>query len=244
MKIAICLSGQPRFFKSSYVLLKKYILDLYDCDLFIDTWKFNEIKESVKGLYRYKDEGSLQELYDIYKPKVFKVEDFEERMEKKSLEFESKVLSKEFQRQYWPSHIPTDNHFISRYYSMLYKIYNSNKIKNEYAKTHAINYDITIRARMDLAYEKSPQIVNDGILYTDSCGNGRRGPGDTFAFSNQHNMDIYANLFLKLDEYLEDNKVPINTEFLLQYHIESNNIRWQNINLAQDAIRPYNIVLT
>jgi len=37
---------------------------------------------------------------------------------------------------------------------------------------------------------------------------------------------------------------PDNTEFLLEYHIESNNIRWQNINLAQDVIKPYNIVLT
>jgi hypothetical protein len=242
MKIALCLSGQPRFFKTSYTLLKKYILDSYDCDLFIDTWNIN-IHESVEGLYRYKDEGSLEELYNIYKPRIFKVESLDEKIEEISFNFEKKVLSKDFQKLNWPSHIPSTNHFISRYYCMLYKIYNCNKIKNEYAKIHEINYDITIRARMDLVYEKSPDIINDGILYTDSFGNGRFGPGDTFAFSNTNNMDIYSNLFLKLDEYIEKNEVPINTEFLLQYHIENNNILWKNINLAKDVIRPYNKLL-
>ena len=39
MKIAICISGQPRNFKQSYPILKEYFLDKYDCDVYFHTWK-------------------------------------------------------------------------------------------------------------------------------------------------------------------------------------------------------------
>ena len=39
MKIAICISGQPRNFKHSYISLKKYFLDKYDCDIYFHSWK-------------------------------------------------------------------------------------------------------------------------------------------------------------------------------------------------------------
>ena len=69
MKIALCLSGQPRSFKQGYEYHKKNLLDHYDVDVFIHTWV---------------DSPDLQELAELYNPVVMMVEpkpagDFDER---------------------------------------------------------------------------------------------------------------------------------------------------------------------
>jgi hypothetical protein len=39
MKIAVCISGQPRNYEQGYYELKKWFLDRYDCDVYFHTWK-------------------------------------------------------------------------------------------------------------------------------------------------------------------------------------------------------------
>lgn len=212
MKVAICLSGQPRMFKSSYPSLKTHILDHYDCDVFIDTWKFNNTNENFYLSHRYKDEGSLEELYELYQPRVLNVEKFDEVFESKCLEFESKVASNQGAKE--------DN-YLRRYYSMLYKIYNCNKIKNEYEKKMNVRYDIVLRSRLDVLYTQKIEFNKDLNLATDRQGSGREGcAGDILAYGTDTFMDIYCDLFNKLDFYFNNN-VPITTEILLPHHLDS-----------------------
>lgn len=212
MKVALCLSGQPRMFKSSYQSLKNHILDNYDCDIFIDTWKFKNTDENFYLSHRYKDEGSLEELYELYQPRVLNVEKFDEVFESKCLEFENKVSLTQGAKE--------DN-YLRRYYSMLYKIYNCNKIKNEYGKKMNINYDIAVRSRLDVLYTQKIEFNKDVNLTTDRQGSGREGcAGDILAYGMNTDMDIYCNLFNKLDDYFSEN-VPITTEILLPHHLDS-----------------------
>ena len=120
MKIAICLSGQARMFKHTIDSLKKHVLDLYDCDIFIDTWKFNLHKEDTNSFYRYSDGGTLEELFELYNPCVLNIENFNKNFEKACIDFENAAAKIDGYRQ--------DN-YLRRYYAMLYKIYNCNKIK-------------------------------------------------------------------------------------------------------------------
>lgn len=55
MKIALCFSGQARSWKKGYEYYKRNLLDRYDVDVYIHTWKFNEENE----------------LNDLYKPVKF-----------------------------------------------------------------------------------------------------------------------------------------------------------------------------
>lgn len=69
MKIALCLSGQPRSFEKGYEYHKKNLLDHYDVDVFIHTWA---------------DSPGLEELFKLYDPVSVMVEqkpvgDFDER---------------------------------------------------------------------------------------------------------------------------------------------------------------------
>ena len=38
MKVAVCISGQPRNYKKGFLEIKKWFLDKYDCDVYIHTW--------------------------------------------------------------------------------------------------------------------------------------------------------------------------------------------------------------
>jgi hypothetical protein len=69
MKIALCLSGQPRSFEKGYEYHKKNLLDHYDVDVFIHTWA---------------DSPGLEELVKLYNPVAVMIEqkpvgDFDER---------------------------------------------------------------------------------------------------------------------------------------------------------------------
>ena len=58
MKIALCLSGQPRSFEKGYEYHKKNLLDHYDVDTYIHTWKCDEAKDYIE---LYKPTGALVE---------------------------------------------------------------------------------------------------------------------------------------------------------------------------------------
>lgn len=53
MKIALCFSGQARSFEQGYEFYKRNLLDHYDVDVYIHTWKFAE----------------QNRLVDLYKPR-------------------------------------------------------------------------------------------------------------------------------------------------------------------------------
>jgi len=60
MKVALCLSGQPRSFRLGYDYINKNLLSKYDCDVFIHTWSY--------------DFFDYRELINLYKPKSIKID--------------------------------------------------------------------------------------------------------------------------------------------------------------------------
>jgi len=51
MKIALCFSGQSRSFEKGYEYYKRNLLDHYDVDVYIHSWKFPESEKMIE-LYR------------------------------------------------------------------------------------------------------------------------------------------------------------------------------------------------
>ena len=50
MKIALCLSGQPRYLDEGFYYLYENILKKYSVDVFIHTWWDNEMKNKKMDL--------------------------------------------------------------------------------------------------------------------------------------------------------------------------------------------------
>jgi len=228
MKTCICLSGQLRLFKTSFQTFKKNVLDLNDCDLFIDTWKFTNKKEDINSSYRYKDEGTIEELFDMYKPKVLNIESFDDKFENKSVEFETIISQKQGRR--------SDN-YLRRYYSMLYKVYNCNQIRKRYEKYHSITYDVVVRGRLDIIYNQPIKLEKTNDLIVELYGNGKGTGGDVFAYGNSNDIDVYSDLFLYLQEYFNLN-VKIDTEILLPHHLAKNIPNYKIIDNKLSIARP------
>ena len=67
MKIAVCISGQPRNFKKSYTSLKSNFLDKYNCDIFFHSWKTSNFESTNfgGGNHQYNlSEKNYEELID------------------------------------------------------------------------------------------------------------------------------------------------------------------------------------
>lgn len=62
MKIALCISGQPRSVEKGFEFYKKNLLDSYDVDVFVHTW-----------FYDFYDYNYITK---IYKPKKLKIESY------------------------------------------------------------------------------------------------------------------------------------------------------------------------
>jgi hypothetical protein len=76
MKIAICISGQPRSYKEGYYELKKWFLDKYNCDVYIHTWEdttteFVSTHNFTETRYYKFTKKDYQNILDLYQPKSY-----------------------------------------------------------------------------------------------------------------------------------------------------------------------------
>ena len=78
MKVALCLSGQPRVIEVGYQKLKAALLDHNDVDVFVHTWfdPDNLSTESViPGREGHQlDPQALEKISQLYQPKAMLVE--------------------------------------------------------------------------------------------------------------------------------------------------------------------------
>ena len=146
MKIALCISGQPRHYEIGYFSFTKAILNKYNPDVFIHTWYD---KDKVGQVYDRSDPAERREetqnlIYDdipeginnLYRPKVF-------------------IHEPQVQFNLRDTGFTLAEHSITpfRLYSQKYSIEKANDLKSEYEKENGFKYDWVIRARFDLDYD-------------------------------------------------------------------------------------------
>ena len=71
MRIAICLSGQPRFLDNGYnQILEKIISKYNDVDFFVHTWWDNELNATGANRNYTFNVDTLKIIMDYYKPRI------------------------------------------------------------------------------------------------------------------------------------------------------------------------------
>jgi hypothetical protein len=219
MRIAICISGQPRNFKQSYVSLKKYFLDKHDCDIYFHSWKTPSFESTNfgGGNHQYQlNEEDYNELVELYQPKNYILE--------QPIVFDASGYQCPIWRQ------PLNNTL-----SMFYSIYKSFQlIEGE--------YDYVVRTRFDLDHslfnlEFSENNINIPEWNTD-LNVKHRGFYDVFAFGPQPLMKTYSEVFSNVISYVTNDPYmfeflqggwpgqdsPLRNEYLLKWHLVKNNI--------------------
>jgi hypothetical protein len=204
MKVALCFSGHMRDLnetKNFWVeLIKKYDIDVYA--------SFWDIENAELG-------DTIKEFEKVYSPKRLEIESYnifkETTQNIASLNIESpKNVAPMFQQ--------TSKVFGQL--SMYYKVWRANML----SKQLGIEYDLVIRARIDVVLDEKFELelneylnVPMGRVEARTWSNAY-GINDCFAYSNPKIMDYYSFIFLQMMEYLKAGHYAFPPEHFLSVH--------------------------
>lgn len=210
MLIAVCFSGHMRTYEKTLPYIKRQLLDEYNCDVFINTWK---------------DEGSnWNNIIDNYKPKSICIED--------QKQFIDNYPNKHLTSQNIRSNIGV--------IGMYYKIYKCNELKKEQEKINNKKYDIVIRIRPDGILNKKITFEDNYLnnIYV-TIGENNTWISDTFAHSSSNNMDYYSNTYCHLDEFYEKEN-SLHPETMLRYCFNKYNLNIKTNDIKFSVLRENN----
>jgi hypothetical protein len=229
MKIAICISGQSRNFKQSYISLKKHFLDKYDCDVYFHSWKTPTFESTNfgNGNYQYSlTEHDYNELIELYQPKKYILEE--------PIVFDSSGYKCPIWRQ------PLNNTL-----SMFYSIYKASQLIKE-------KYDYVVRTRFDIDYSYfNLSLPKEGInipKWNTDIRVKHRGYYDVFAIGDSISMKIYSEVFSNIILYVTNDPQifkfleggwpgqdsPLRNEYLLKWHLLKHHIKVSELSTKED----------
>jgi len=103
--------------------------------------------------------------------------------------------------------------------SMFYKILRCYQLIKEK------NYDIVIRNRTDIKFDR-PLFLEDNLhINIPSGGDHRGGLLDLFAYGNKSIMEKYCSLFDNIENYINDKNILFHPESLLRHHCTKHNLK-------------------
>ena len=239
MRVAVCFSGMPRSFKTVYESHKKFIFDVLseqgiEYDIFIHTWN-----NKVKYPKYLSDEGTVEELIELYKPTAFKIETYDDKKIHELLN-DSKVNE-------YHEYIDHNNDLnnigdwigggllTNNTISLFYGLNESNKLRIE----SGIKHDIIIKTRFDnIMFDKLSIATLSKEENTVYCPMGyepdnREQLGtvnDILAVGDERSMNVYMTLYDRLfnllkERYDKKHPRPWHTIGLTKHNLVKNNIQ-------------------
>ena len=213
MKIALCLSGQPRFVTECAPSILQNLCDGYDVDVFSHTW-FDE--ELLNKPYKVENNwpsqrispDAVNQINEIYKPVSHKVEP--------SIKFKDPTIDYSAS---WPRYCgwgeQTEefyNFIISNQISYFYSLNQVNILKKHHEYKNGFKYDWVIKCRTDcivqskVEFEKyDPNVIN----YTGINNQPDGMICDWLDFGGSKVMDVLLSAFsvydFPLGKCIEDN---------------------------------------
>ncbi len=231
LKIAVLLAGNLRTFEETAPFLKKYLLDLYDSDVFIHT--FNTLEHKTPAHHGQTGEHIVTPMVDdkikakvieLYKPKKFVIATNEEKI---SIKGDWRLYSNPYRLNSAPS-VP-----LNGLYRMLYDRQQVNILRQEYEKSYHVNYDFVVFIRPDImllepmeleSYQEFFDFNKKTIIWfpafinfysTSKAKFLTSNFGDTVFFGKPAAMDILLNMFDEFDRYfIKATKLPFPNAFL------------------------------
>ena len=236
MKVALCLSGQPRVVEVGYQKLKASILDNNDVDVFIHTW-FDPDNLSQNSVIPGREShhlapNALETLTQLYHPKAMLVE--KPKSWKRSYGFPDKCFTSAWT---WGPEVVGGLDVAKEYISntthcMFYSIMMSNLLKERYATEEDIHYDWVVRNRIDysphvgITFDVPPE--DDTAFYYDHNPDHKDGMiGDWFGFGSNNAMNVYSGVFNNIGQLIRQSNNEVGywcNELLLKHQLINNNI--------------------
>ena len=243
MKIALCLSGQPRFIENHFQVYKQILLDHYDVDVFVHTWwdpnnlsQHSVIPDRSERTY---SPHALNAIYQLYQPKkmVHELPKFWTRQ----YEITEKQLE---EGPSWAKNAVGGLDAGKRYLcnmtnSMWYSIMMANLLKEQYSVDNTIEYDMVVRGRFDFVphvlLDFNQFILKEDDIVCHSTGLPYDMPHDWFAFGPTESMNAYCGIYNHINELVKQSNRLDGwwcNELLIKHHLNNNNITIRHANLS------------
>lgn len=249
MRVALCLSGQPRFVRECYDGIKQHLIDPNNPDIFIHTWSYEHDNDSP---YKFGGNGGWKhkrisadahvEALDLYRPVSHRVElskkfSLPSVSLKRALDLYSPGTELEAQEA-GISHEDYMRFMLSNGLSMWHSIFSSHQLMYEHSLINGFEYDAVIRCRFDVACGKRLDMsaYDQNFLYSCEMGKKWGHIADWLNFSKQENMMVYASTFVHYkkiySEIQEHNMNPICNEMALAVNLARNGVKCANIDMS------------
>ena len=236
MKVALCLSGQPRVVDVGYHKLSQAILHHDDVDVFIHTW-FDPENLSTNSVIPGRESHSLDpqaidKLVSYYNPKKIYVE--KPKSWKRNYGFPDKCFTHGWT---WGPEVAggievAKEYCINTTHSMFYSMMMANLIKEQYSSETGVEYDLVISNRIDY----SPHVVlnfndiniDDETLIYQDLGQPLEMISDWFAMGTTNTMNIFCGVYNQIGQLIRQASAVDGywcNELLLKHHIRNNNIK-------------------
>jgi hypothetical protein len=215
MKIAICLSGIPKYWEKSLNSILRY---LPTADVFIHMWKINS-EDEINSNTAYSHDA-YHNIVDIrcedvifsYNTKKYKLQNFSTKLNdfvnerKKYHETIDDIQGSESIAQL----------------SMFYSMREACRLKSEYERDNGFLYDLVFRFRFDSEIVKFIDLNNvviEDYLYIPE-GRDWGGINDQFSFGGSKVMDMVCECYTFYESILKQTKF-YGPEAVLKQHLDS-----------------------
>ena len=238
MKVALCLSGQPRVIDIGYQKLKNALLDHNDVDVFVHTW-FDDENLSTESVIPGREghqinPHAIDQIIHLYKPKAISVE--KPKTWNRQFEYPQKTFEK---AHTWALEIPGDNpiekatgYLDNTTHCMWYSILMSNITKERYATESNTHYDWVIRNRFDYGPHVTIEFMeppedDSAVYYQHNPDHPDGMVGDWYAMGSTNAMNVYSGLFNCLGQLVRQSNKEDGywcSELILKHHLKNNSI--------------------
>jgi hypothetical protein len=203
MRVAVCISGQPRSVRKSFQSILSNVIEPNNADVFIHM-NYDESNNNYEGscVSSTYSENMINVVTELYKPKHILVE--------KPVDYYNPNLQvplprlRRFMREsqnkneeFWKRHI------LKHMISMFYSIYKCNDLKEKYMLEKGFVYDYVIRLRFDAKINKKIicSELNPDYIHYQLLGQPDDLISDWINVGSNLIMNVYSSIYLNL-EYL------------------------------------------
>jgi hypothetical protein len=239
MKVALCLSGQPRNVEIGFNKLKNTILDTNDVDVFVHTW-YDPENLSTRSIIPGRENNIVspdadKKILDLYQPKAYKIEK-PKKWKDRSLEFTDRCFDECWS---WGKECGVDlakDYLVDAVHSMWYSIMISNQLREEYSLDNGVKYDLVIRNRFDYG----PHVrlyfgeleVPDNVIFYQELNQPKGMVSDWFNMGSSNAMNIFSSIYYNIGQLhkqsIERDGIWCN-ELLTKHQIINNSLESQPI---------------
>ena len=236
MKVALCLSGQPRVVDVGFQKLSQSILQHNDVDVFIHTWFDAEnlsTNSVIPGRESHQlDPQAIDKLVHYYQPKKIMVE--KPKKWNRNYGFPDKCFTHAWT---WALEVSggldvAKEYIVDTTHSMFYSMMIANLLKEQYSAETGTEYDLVIRNRIDY----SPHVVlkldeisvdDDTLIYQD-LHQPDDMISDWFGMGTTNTMNVFCGVYNQIGQLIRQSSEVDGywcNELLLKHHIANNKIK-------------------